>query len=271
MTKEGQVPRNTPVTIDGYRYWMVNGRLRPFIAGGSGEDPGGEPPAAPVNPPAEPAPGGEPPAAPEAPETFDRKYVEDLRGEAAEYRTKYAPYRDAFEGYDDESREALLAIARDIVANPRNAAERMVQVAKGLTGEEFDSLLSDEGPKPLTQEDLQKEFEKREREKSEQAAIAAVEQEAQTLGYKQGTADYADLMFRAYNEHSGDLNAAHQAREEQRQAIIDAYLKEKAEGNGSFPPVTTDGGPVSGSDDTPKNWEQARAALTARLSQGSPG
>ena len=269
------MPENTtdrPVEIDGYRYWIVNGRLRPFIAGGLGEDPGGESPAAPE--------GGEPPApeisAPEggeppAPETFDREYVEKLRREAADYRTKYGVYRDAFDGYDDESREALLSIARDIVANPRNAAERMVQVAKGLTGEEFESLLNDEGPKPLTQEDLQKEFEKREREKEEQQAIAAVEQEANTLGYKQGSADYADLMFRAYNDHSGDLKAAHEAREAAKQAIIDEYLKSKAEGNGSFPPVSTDGAPSTGSDDTPKDFNAARAALLARLSQGSPG
>lgn len=198
-------------------------------------------------------------------ETFDRTYVEKLRQEAAEHRTKYAPYRDAFEGYDDESREALLDIARQIVESPRDAAKRMVEVAKGLTGEEFEKLLEDQGPQYLTAEDLDKQLSARQQKEQEEQAVKAVQSEAKTLGYEEGTAGYADLMFRAFNEHEGDLDAAHKAREAEKQEIISEYLKSKAAGNDNFPPVTADGSGAAGDGGPPKDFAGARAALTERL------
>lgn len=49
----------TPLVIDGHSYWLVNGRLRPFVAGGTGE---GEPPAPEGEPPVGEPPASEPPA-----------------------------------------------------------------------------------------------------------------------------------------------------------------------------------------------------------------
>ena len=204
------------------------------------------------------------------PKVFDEKYVRELRDEAAKHRTDYAPFRDAFKDYDPASRDVMLELAQNLINAPEDAGAKLIEIARNIYGDKFEEVVRDDTPKPLTQADLDKQLSEREAtreaEARQKAELQAVVSQATSLGYTEGSADYADLMFRAFNEFEGDLEKSHAAREAGKQAIIDAYLADKSEKNGQFPPVSSgEGGAVAEKVDAPTSWGDASARLTAAL------
>ncbi len=140
-----------------------------------------------------PAPGVPTPDDPAQQDTFDRAYVEKLRQESAGYRTRAKTYDEAFDGFDDESREVFLGLAKDLVNSPEAAARRMIEVSKQLLGEDFDSALT--GPPPaLTREDAERLWAEKEAARGQEDAIRAVQNEARELGYKDDTPDMSELF-----------------------------------------------------------------------------
>lgn len=210
------------------------------------------------------APVEDAPVSTPAEETFPRTYVEELRQESAKYRTKVKPYEDAFADYDDDSRQAFLSLARDLIEAPEDAARRMLQVSRELLGDEFDKVLSDPTPKPLTKDDVERLLAEKETVAQQQAAIRAVEDEATALGYAEKSADRAFLFSIASTETAGDLKAAHEKIESRKQEIIDAYLAEKQGQADAFPTPTT-AGVGAGQDNGPaKDFTEARRRFEAR-------
>ena len=64
---------------------------------------------------------------------YDESYVKELRQEAAGYRTKAKQYDEAFTGYSDEQKAAMLDIARGL-ADPNLShatAQRLKEIAEG--------------------------------------------------------------------------------------------------------------------------------------------
>lgn len=213
----------------------------------------------------------EAPAVTETPEeTFDRKYVEELRQESAKYRTRAKDYEDAFEGYDDDTKAAMLDLARELNADPHMGSKRMVEVAKQVLGEDgFRDLLEDKGPKPLTEADVERKFKEREQAQAQEQAVQDVMREAKDLGYAEGTPDQAELFWFAHNKTEGDLSKAHEAVQARKQAAVDEYLKGKEADADAFPTPTTAGSGSTGGE-PPKDFGSAREALMARLA-GKPG
>lgn len=291
--------------LEGVHYTLSDsGKVRPIVRGGSDVPPADAPTtfggaaealAASLDAPEAseaPAEGSEtPPEAPATPETapespnstengtvvpesepkvFDEKYVRELRDEAAKHRTDYAPFRDAFKDYDPASRDVMLELAQNLIVAPEDAGAKLIEIARNIYGDKFDEVVRDDTPKPLTQADLDKQLSEREAtreaEARQKAELQAVVSQATSLGYTEGTADYADLMFRAFNEFEGDLDKSHAAREAGKQAIIDAYLADKTEKNGQFPPVSSgEGGAAAEKVEAPKSWSDASSRLTAAL------
>lgn len=212
-----------------------------------------------------PASGAAPDATPAEQDTFDRAYVESLRKESAGYRTKAKTYEEAFDGYDDESREVFLSLAKDLINAPDDAARRMIEVSRSLLGDGFDAALTGE-PKPLTQADVQRMLQEKDASAQEQAAIRAVEQEARDLGYKDQTPDIANLFWYAHNETGGDLKAAHEKVAAAKQSIIDEYLASKKSDGDAFVTTSTDGVGAGNSDGPAKTLEEAKRRTIARLS-----
>lgn len=249
------------------------------------------PASEPVAPPADDAPAGDAPAVetpvvptvgvvipedldadlPENVDQFGRPYVESLRKQAANYRTKAKPYEDVFGEASETERDFLLGLNQKLLTDPSSATRDLVQLARQLAGDDFDSLLTDQTPEYLTPEAAQALWrEQQEAAAAEQAnkeAEAAVFSELAELGYEKDTPATANVLWRSMNQHGGDLKAAHAAIEAERQSIIDEYLKGKAADGASFVPVTSNAG-VGGADPEggpPKTLDDARNAAAARM------
>jgi len=268
--------------VEGTHYFMHGGRMFPVVRGGDGPsdigDTGGGTPDAgvgtaadvvdaspPVDTGASATPDVSTPDASEAQDTFDRAYVEKLRQESAGYRTRAKTYDEAFDGFDDESREVFLGLAKDLVNSPEAAARRMIEVSKQLLGEDFDSALT--GPPPaLTREDAERLWAEKEAARGQEDAIRAVQNEARELGYKDDTPDMSELFWFASNQTGGDLKAAHEKVEARKQAAIDEYLEKKRAAGESFTTPTTAGITAGGDGEPAHTFEEASARLRARLS-----
>lgn len=228
-----------------------------------------EPEAAPLSEPEAPEAGAPAPAAapaePETPsvpegDTFPRSYVEELRQESAKYRTQAREFSDAFDGYDDDARAEMLGIVRDLVAAPESAAARMIEVAKALYGDEFEARIKDNKPRALTQDDLEREFQRREAQRAEQEAVAAVQREAAELGYPDESPEAVMLYGLAAKFHAGDLRAADKYLKDLKEAAVAEYLTAKQGQAEAFPPVTTGGAAPSPASEV-KTFDDARKAF----------
>ena len=267
--------------VEGTHYFTDGGRMFPIVRGGDGPsdigDTGGGGPdtgagtaadvvdaSPPVDTGASATPDVSTPDASEAQDTFDRAYVEKLRQESAGYRTRAKTYDEAFDGFDDESREVFLGLAKDLVNSPEAAARRMIEVSKQLLGEDFDSALT--GPPPaLTREDAERLWAEKEAARGQEDAIRAVQNEARELGYKDDTPDMSELFWFASNQTGGDLKAAHEKVEARKQAAIDEYLEKKRAAGESFTTPTTAGITAGGDGEPAHTFEEASARLRARL------
>jgi hypothetical protein len=152
-----------PLVIDGHRYWFVNGRLRPFIAGGATED---APPAAddPSTPPADDmpadAPADQPPADLSAEvekwKAMARKHEGNAKANAEAAR-KLAEIEDAAKSEaerlaeqatkaEQRATQAETALARLRVASskglPPELADRLVGSTEEELAEDADRLLT---------------------------------------------------------------------------------------------------------------------------------
>ena len=270
--------------VEGTHYFMHSGRMYPIVRGGDGPsdigDTGAGTPDGDVgagtaadvvdaSSSADAGVGGGTPETPTAPagtdqDTFDRAYVEKLRQESAGYRTRAKAYDEAFDGFDDESRDVFLGLAKDLVNSPESAARRMIEVSKQLLGDDFDTALTGPPP-PLTREDAERLWAEKEAARGQEEAIRAVQNEARELGYKDDTPDMSELFWFASNQTGGDLKAAHELVEARKQATIDAYLEKKRAAGESFTTPTTAGITAGGDGEPAHTFEEASARLRARL------
>lgn len=213
-------------------------------------------------------------------QSFDRAYVEKLRREAADRRTAVKTYEDAFSAYTPDQREGWLALASKLAADDPDsqaeAAQIMLEVAQSILGPgsitetiETPSGEPDLGENQfLTAEQLEAKLAERERKAAIDAEVVKVQQEVTELGYKEGTADYQDLMWRAVNQHGHDLKAAHEARQADRQAVIDAYLADVEANSG----VTVPRAGQPGLQSSPiTDFKSARASVEARIAAAYGG
>lgn len=224
-----------------------------------------------IEPPATPAPDPAPatPAPTADPDTFDRPYVENLRQEAARYRTEAKTFKDAFEGTDDDSRAFLLELNKQLINNPAEAAPELIRIAKQIAGDDFEKLTNPDVP--LTQAQLDKQLADRDRaraaEEQQQNSVQAVLNDAKKLGYEENTPDMAMLLFHAHNSDDGDLSKAHEQVKAFKDSIIQQHIKDVAERNSGFPSLVTTAGaaPAEQEGGAPKTLGDASKALRAAL------
>lgn len=236
-----------------------------------GGDGGGAPAPAPAGDGGSGSPAGaaaEPPAADPfddpANERFDRTYVERLRREAADARVSGKPFKDAFDGYQQEEVEALLDLVTTIRQDPRTAAARMAELVDVINQQFQEEAPPGEEPEVVTRAEVERMLAEREQEKSISSAVQSIEQQASELGYKKGSRDYVTLLWTAQNETNYDLKAAHETIKADRQRVIDEYVsgKEKdADGSATRPP----GGGAGSEPRKAGDFKDARARLEARL------
>ena len=238
----------------------------------------------PANAPQTPPPAEElPPAAedtpPAEPDMFPRDYVEELRQEAAKYRTQLRDYEQKFDGYTDEERSALL----DYVYLTRQAEAGNEEAARQLQ-EMFGEQDETPAPEPVQQFD-EETFRRLAREEAErlvaeqaqaqaqQQAVQNVQTRAKELGYEAGTEDYVLLMKFANDVDPADnpdlIAAGHEKVQAYKQAIIDAHLAQIQAQNDQIPVQPTTPGVAPSQATPPRTFEEARQALHERLLRGT--
>ena len=205
-------------------------------------------------PPAAPAP----PPVVDRPETFSREYVEELRRENAEYRTKLSPYEELFDGFDDDT---------------RGSVEQLIQLAK--TGDpaavdqvaELFGLEKPQGPQYLTADAAERIADQKLEVFRQEQAVQQIYHQAETLGYQEDS-DEMVLFLRALNAQPDgqmDYKAADESVKTYQQKIISDYVAKK--GSQGSVPTQPEGTPAASPVDTntPKTMAQAREAAQARI------
>lgn len=195
----------------------------------------------------------------EDPTVFSAEYVAGVRNEAARYRTEANRYKQAFEGYDDETVDTWLTAVATWKDDPATVAEWMVEQGSPYLDKNNEEALS-EAEMPLTRYELQQILDERDNESATDMAVQSVMSEASELGYEPGSSEYIQLLYIANNETEGDLVAAAEVLDQQYTKMIEAYIAEKS-GNMAPPPT----GGIAANQDGVIDWKEARAAAEQRI------
>lgn len=219
-------------------------------------------------------------------DTFERSYVEDLRGENAKWRTRTREIESHFEGYSPEERTRFLELAGQLHSNPEAALAEFEGVTARLrkqlgkeTPVEPENTPTPEpeptGDGPVTQADIDRIVGERIEAERAQAAendrIQATIAEADELGFT-SPEQKAQLFAKAQSMNdgrgaplseaaaalSGDFDSA-------VEAAVEARLAELASGR-AHPPRLPTGDPANTQDQgPPKTLDEAKARAAARL------
>lgn len=244
-------------------------------------NPNPHPPAGATHSDGTPIAGTPAPPANSGVEQFDRAYVEDLRGQAADYRTKYAPFRDAFDGYTEEERQEWLSLVADFSRDPVATAQRMREIAEAVAPSPFEPITQtpipeptptpEEQDRPLTvrefqamQAEAQRQAQAEAQAQQQESSVRGIYQEAEQLGYKPGTKEIVDLFWIARNQTGGDLKAAHAQMIQQEQQVVARYLESKGYDTTNTPIPVSRGVAPSGETEI-KDFGSAKESLLRRL------
>ena len=215
-----------------------------------------------------PEPVVEAPAAEAAPDPdmFPRSYVEELRQEAAQHRTRAKKYEEAFQGYDDDTRDAFLQFAQLQYAASQGDQEAIAALEEFYADDDEEAVEeSDEADRPLTRaeaEEMARELareeytrltQEREQFQAQQQMVANVRSTAEAMGYEFGTPEYKMLLTFANEDDvislDDPLAEADKRMKAWQQSFISAHTGQKAEqadntvaapvGGGSAPDLST--------------------------------
>jgi hypothetical protein len=214
-------------------------------------------------------------------ETFSRDYVQKLRQEAAARRTAAkeweSKHKALYDGFDDPSDvDYLIDLARKLQDDPLTTAAEFEAIAKRVR-----DAMGGETPPPATEPEAdddrpltKKDLERIEFERAQEHALKAIKAEATSLGYAEGTAEFAQLIWVANNDKDAgrDLQKAHAKilgnLETVKQAAIQEYIESVRAGNAEFPALSApSGGAPAGSPNggPPTTFKDASASALARL------
>lgn len=225
-------------------------------------------------------------------DSFDRAYVERLRGEAARHRTAKQDMLRHFEGYSENERSRFLDLAAKLQSSPEEALEEFRGVTERLAKQLGKEPFMNEAPAPdpastsdsstgssesaLTVSDVERMVTERidaERAASAQEAeIQSTFAEAESLddSYKDPTVK--SYLFAVAQHNNTDLAGAHDIISQQRQASEDEAVERyrqslRSGGTPGHPPRLPSGDPQTGTKNQgpPKTLEEARARAEERF------
>lgn len=200
-------------------------------------------------------------------DTFDRAYVEKLRNESANYRTRHKPYEETFGGYSDEDREVWFEAARRFAADPKDGGEYLKQIADAVLAEYQEPAPADpdDENRPLTVAEFNRMTSEAKAQAAQEAEIGRIEQQAKGLGYDIESPEYTTLLTIAARLPSGDLAEAHAQMEARDQAKFDARLAQMKEAADGAPVVPSSNGDVPTQERPIKDFRDAAAAAQSRI------
>jgi len=165
-----------------------------------------------------------------------KEMIRKAREEAAARRVEHRPYKEAFQGFEDNERAYLLDVIRMAAGSEeeqRFAASEFQRIASVLTGEDMtpeeteqavadgDTATEPEAP-AISPADIQSMIAKaleddrkiRAQEQEVDQRVAQIREQAKELGFEHGTPKYQVLMTIARSQTDGDLQAAAEAYKE---------------------------------------------------------
>lgn len=204
----------------------------------------------------------------EEPTSFSREYVQELRREAAGYRTKAQPYEETFGVYTDEDRQVWMEAAKLVANDPKAGAEYLENIVKALKASQEAAPASDPADenRPLTVAEFNKLQAEAKAEAAQTAEISRIEKQATDLGYDTESHHYTTLLTVASRLPSGDIAEAHKVLEAEKQAYRDSIIAElQATADGS-PRVPSGAATAPSGEKQIKTFKDAAAAAEARIS-----
>lgn len=214
------------------------------------------------------------------PDTFDRSYVEELRREAAGYRTQLREMESYFDGYTPEERDALgqyLQLSRAAEQGDPEAIAILNELfddGQGYDDGQFmepgDDYLDEDTLREIARQEAYDLFSQELSQRDQAQAVAQVQSTAEQMGYDQNSEDYILLLKFANDldpsEHPDLLAAADQQVKAYKQQIIDSYINEKQQqANGPRTPQSNGAAPNLAQP--PRTLAEARQALHDRLTR----
>lgn len=236
--------------------------------------------------PTEPAPEADP--FDTGADTFPRSYVEKLRNEAADYRTKYAPYRDTFgDEIDPDVKDYLLDLNRLLISPDKKAAvSELRDLLKTLDpdsaeGKAVEAAIDDaiDPDAPLTLKQWEKYEAGRAAKNKAEQDVASIYDEAKALStpwanYDKDGDQYGDvpsLLFVATTKFKGDLKAAHDFREQRFTSAVNAEVERRLgeikTGASKWAPVIVSSTTPAQESESPKTFSEARKRANSRLAK----
>jgi hypothetical protein len=182
---------------------------------------------------------------------FSRGYVENVRNQAARYRTEAAdrqaalqPFEDVYGNYDADDREVWFTLAREWQTSPEKAAQIMRSIANDVLGGD------DGAPAPATEPGRSGEFAmpetpaqleqltaeqvkalvdsqlaEREQKQATDRQVEEVYSEIRAAGYEPDSDEGWWILRNAAQRTNGDIAAAVKMFDDFQQTIIDKYVQ----------------------------------------------
>jgi len=180
--------------------------------------------------------------------SFDRQYVEKLRGEAAKYRTQAREAQgqvetmqgryQVFDEYTDADLDVWRNLATSWSTDPRAAAETMRTISVNVLGDpnatteekveaaqDIQQLDQAQSPEQV-QQMIDQKLAEHDRQQQLQAQVSGIESKLTDAGYAKGTMPYSSVLWYATNDPTteGNIDKAIERFHEYRQTIVDEYV-----------------------------------------------
>lgn len=219
----------------------------------------------------------EPEAAETETETFDRKYVESLRDEAAKYRTRSRDYEQTFGQMPEDVRAGWLQLIEIAQSGDPAAIQTLGEVLGFQAGqaepEYQQEFLTREDAANIARQEAFNVYQEDYKIRAHQEQISSVVSEAEKLGYDTNSPDYTLLLdaanrFDVEQLHAGEslLAAADRQVKAYKQAQYDEFIAGKEAEARNSPQSPSGNGVAPAVNTAPRTWEQARDSLHERLS-----
>lgn len=214
---------------------------------------------------------------PDEPDTFDRKYVEELRAENAKWRTQLREREALFEGLEADEVTQLAEFAR-LSKKAETGDEEAIKALNEMLGDEEVETAAPSEPAPvfdeerfrkLAREEAERIAADRDSQRAQRESIQTIVHRAEELGYKQGSEDYV-LLMRAANsinpdEHPDLLAEGDRLVKEYKAQIVESYLAAKEGRAEASPTIPSGSGVAPSSARVPASFPEARDSLRQRL------
>lgn len=223
-------------------------------------------------------------------DSFDKAFYEkelaEARGQAANYRTQWAPFRDAYAGYDEDETNEWLELGSLLKSNPKEAAERFRSLADQLSPAEIAAAVAEaaavtpvppvddaDEDRPMTRREFNAmkaadaaEAQTRFTAQAEEAEVNRIYSEAKAIGgYEPQTKAMVDLLWTARNETNGSLEAAHAHLMANEDEIVRRHMDRVQEGNARVGAVSRGGVAPANEIQHDGSWSSAKERINARL------